>query len=564
MSVMTAIILAIVAVVSALPNHSYNVTSPSNSTGKTVTYDWSIGWTTAAPDGFERPVIGINGEWPCPTMRVDYGDRVIVRVTNNLGNQSTSIHWHGIFQYGSSEMDGTVGTSQCPIAPGQTMEYDWIANQTGTYWYHSHDSGQYPDGLWGPLIIDDPNPPFEYDEELIITLSDWYHEQMPHLIEYYQSHQGEAYDGTPTPAVALFNSGVNVSVLVKPDTTYLVRIICPAAFSGVGFIFDQHETTTVELDGRYTVPVTSKDFERVAAGQRQAVLLKTKNDTSTNYAFWGSLDVNMLFLDKGTIPPQTYNTNVTAWLVYNEDAPLPDPPVFATVNNDQFYEDLDYQPLDGTTVFEPVDRQLILDTSAANISGISRYTINGETYLGADVPSLYTALTVGDNYSSDPTVYGETNPYVFKYGEIIEIVINNQHTNLHPWHMHGHEFQVLERTNPDTGSFPGYYTNYSNTPVFRDTIMLQPNSYAVIRFKADNPGVWLFHCHIEFHVPAGLTATFIEAPEMIGSGGASIPQNHIDICKAVPQAYEGNAAGNTVDALNLTGAPEAVPQDQYG
>lgn len=125
---------------------------------------------------------------------------------------------------------------------------------------------------------------------------------------------------------------------------------------------------------------------------------------------------------------------------------------------------------------------------------MSSFAINNSTYLGADVPSLYTALTVGDDYASNPIVYGDTNPYIFKYGEIVEIILNNQHTNLHPWHLHGHNFQVLERTVPDTGSWPGYYSNYSNTPVIRDTIMLQPNAYTVIRFKADNPGVWLWHC----------------------------------------------------------------------
>lgn len=136
---------------------------------------------------------------------------------------------------------------------------------------------------------------------------------------------------------------------------------------------------------------------------------------------------------------------------------------------------------------------------------MSSFAINNSTYLGADVPSLYTALTVGDDYASNPIVYGDTNPYIFKYGEIVEIILNNQHTNLHPWHLHGHNFQVLERTVPDTGSWPGYHSNYSNTPVIRDTIMLQPNAYTVIRFKADNPGVWLWHCQCVLVVPLYLS-----------------------------------------------------------
>jgi len=92
---------------------------------KTVHYDWNVGWVTAAPDGFSRPVIGINGEWPCPQIDVDLGDRLVIDVHNDLGNQSTSLHWHGLHQYGTNDMDGTSGGTQCPIAPGQSFTYDF-------------------------------------------------------------------------------------------------------------------------------------------------------------------------------------------------------------------------------------------------------------------------------------------------------------------------------------------------------------------------------------------------------------------------------------------------------
>ena len=95
---------------------------------KTVTYDWNIGWTSAAPDGFSRAVIGINGQWPCPTIDVNNGDRVIVNVYNGLGNQSTSLHWHGIHQNGTAYMDGTTGASQCPIPPGSSFTYDFYVS----------------------------------------------------------------------------------------------------------------------------------------------------------------------------------------------------------------------------------------------------------------------------------------------------------------------------------------------------------------------------------------------------------------------------------------------------
>lgn len=89
-------------------------------------FDFDIGWTRANPDGaFERPVIGINGQWPIPTIDVDIGDRVIIDVKNSLGNQSTSLHFHGLYMNGSTHMDGPSGVVQCPIMPGGTFTYNF-------------------------------------------------------------------------------------------------------------------------------------------------------------------------------------------------------------------------------------------------------------------------------------------------------------------------------------------------------------------------------------------------------------------------------------------------------
>lgn len=90
----------------------------------------------------------------------------------------------------------------------------------------------------------------------------------------------------------------------------------------------------------------------------------------------------------------------------------------------------------------------------------------------------------------------------------------------------------------------------------RDTFVLRPEGHIVLRFEADNPGVWLFHCHIEWHVDQGLIATMIEAPLDLQKT-LTIPQNHIDACAAGKIPSAGNAAGNTVDFFNLKGANEA-------
>lgn len=96
-----------------------------------VTYDWELTWVHANPDGrLVRPVIGVNGQFPCPTINVNVGDQLIVHVKNSLGNESTSIHWHGMHQEGTNAMDGPTGATQCPIPPGSSFTYDFTVCAT--------------------------------------------------------------------------------------------------------------------------------------------------------------------------------------------------------------------------------------------------------------------------------------------------------------------------------------------------------------------------------------------------------------------------------------------------
>lgn len=95
----------------------------------TVTHDFNITWVTANPDSMaDRPTIGINGQWPIPTIRVNKGDRLVVNVFNSLGNQSTSLHFHGLFMSGATHMDGPVSVTQCPIVPGGRFTYNFTVS----------------------------------------------------------------------------------------------------------------------------------------------------------------------------------------------------------------------------------------------------------------------------------------------------------------------------------------------------------------------------------------------------------------------------------------------------
>jgi iron transport multicopper oxidase len=83
------------------------------------TFDWTTTWVNAAPDGFSRPIIGINGAWPCPPITATVGEVITINLSNQLENESTSLHFHGVKQIGTPFMDGPAGVTQCPIAPGK-------------------------------------------------------------------------------------------------------------------------------------------------------------------------------------------------------------------------------------------------------------------------------------------------------------------------------------------------------------------------------------------------------------------------------------------------------------
>lgn len=514
-------------------------------------YDFNITWVRANPDGlYERPTIGINGQWPLPIMTANINDTVVVNVINQLGNQSTTLHFHGLFQNGTAEMDGAGLVGQCGIPPGSQFTYNFTVNQAGTYWYHSHYKGQYPDGLRAPFIVSDPNYPYkgQFDEEIVLSVSDWYHQEVQVLIPQFMNKDNPT-GAEPVPQSALLNDRQNLTIAVKPGKTYLFHVVNVGAFAGQYIWFEGHNMTIVEVDGVYTEKAEAEMIYLTTA-QRCSFMITTKNETSTNYAFVGSMDTTLF--DK---IPKGLNWNVTGWLVYDSAQPMPAPALVDQFND---FDDFALIPYDQKPLLPEPDQTITMDVVMNVLGDGKQYAfISNITYVSPKVPTLYTVMTTGED-ATNPTVYGEySNSFILGHNQIIEIVINNRDTGKHPFHLHGHNFQTIARSEFNAGDFSlGNSTenSYPAIPMRRDTILVNPGGYVVFRFAADNPGVWLFHCHIEWHMDQGLIATMVEAPLEIQKS-ITIPQNHLDACKAGNTLYEGNAAGNTVNFLDLTGEP---------
>ncbi|KAL9048532.1 MAG: hypothetical protein Q9206_005983 [Seirophora lacunosa] len=481
-------------------------------------------------------------------------------------------------------MDGPVGVSQCSIPIGGSFVYEFQIDQPGTYWYHSHDSGQYPDGLRGPLIISDPDSPYkdQYDEEIVLTLSDWYHDQMPGLLSRFISYANPT-GAEPVPDSALMNETQDLKINVEPGKTYMFRIINIAAFAAQYLWFEDHTMRIVEVDGIYTEEAEA-DMIYLTAAQRYSVLVTAKNESSTNFAIIGSMDQDLF-----DVVPENLNPNVTGWLVYDKAAPLPTP---AFIESFEPFDDFTLVPYDREPIFDNVDYSFNLDVKMDNLGDGANYAFfNDLTYVRPKVPTLYSALTSG-NMATDAAIYGEnTIPFILEKNKVVEIVLNNMDPGKHPFHLHGHAFQTVVRSAEETGVYVNNET-FPEFPMRRDTVMVRPNGNVVLRFRADNPGtspsflyralnnrftdtrnqgIWLFHCHIEWHVASGLMATMVEAPLELqqqlslaqspyaspNASALAIPTSHIQACTKQDIPIAGNAAGNTEDLLNLEG--ENVP-----
>src|SRR5262249_16251461 len=120
-----------------------------------------------------RDICGYNGQLPGPAIRAKLGETLRIKVVNELGSPTT-IHWHGMHQPGTWQMDGVTNGSQEPIPAGAEFVYEYKATPAGTHWYHAHVGVQYGNGLFGPLVVEDPAPIAAYDREETLLINDWF------------------------------------------------------------------------------------------------------------------------------------------------------------------------------------------------------------------------------------------------------------------------------------------------------------------------------------------------------------------------------------------------------
>ncbi|KAF7325605.1 putative Laccase-1 [Mycena kentingensis (nom. inval.)] len=467
------------------------------------TFDLSIVNKVLAPDGFSRNTVVPNGTFPGPVFVTNKGDSVVIHLHNQLTSpdmrRSTSIHWHGFLQARTSGMDGPAFVNQCPIAPGTTFDYVFdTAGQTGNYWYHSHLSTQYCDGLRGAFVVYDPNDPLKSlydvdDASTIITLAEWYHNVAPEIADnFLKTGSIQVAESVLINGKGRFVGGPAVPfavITVKKGLRYRFRVFSLSCRPFMQLSFDNHTFDVIELDGVEHNPEPFQEAD-VYAAQRISIVLNA-NQTVGNY--W----IRAPQVGGNLASQPLYSANLSVAILRYEGAPIADP---TTVNvPGRRYDDAFMSPIaqenPGRFGSGPPDLDIVLNISQPNLP---LFDINGISYQSPSLPVLLQLLSG----AAKPTDFIPSEQvFILGKNQIIDISIPG--TGAHPFHLHGHNFDIILPSGQTT-------KNFAN-PARRDVVPVNgPNM--TFRFFSDNPGAWFLHCHIDWHLEVGLAVVFGERP----------------------------------------------------
>ncbi|KXZ44185.1 hypothetical protein GPECTOR_71g546 [Gonium pectorale] len=625
-----------------------------------VSFTFNVTLAYGAPSCFARPIVLVNGMFE-PAVYIHQGDVLKITLVNNLPasypgvSDGISIHYHGLHMGGPAAwFDGASYISLCPITAGSTYTYQFKVNDPpGTYLWHDHAAGFKGDGLQGPLIVRPrraaPMPPaglppgapapsvpdlWQYDDEHIVFLSDWYHATMNSLMfrlnmpfdaakvtndsgswNWIGNPQALLINGrgfygdcplfapagaNPTPPVCAPTSFTvppgrsaqqpwasnnnpgctHERLVVQPGKRYRLRIIGASTLVYMTLCFEGHNVTLLAADAMPVAPVSTRCVD-VNSGQRLDVLL-TADQPPANY--WIAVAPQyrvgspagyavLSYEDPSTnatvtpafpttpapqiaaMPPWSQEANEqvvmapellvpsngSALAMYRrEGQPTLAPPKSADklvvvnltqplLENGQLRWALGNVAMPKTPPCSPLMNQLRRDPAYLTMAAVPASTVNGtgagpNVGIGSAGPSRSTPLYLSG--VSPAPLYPSVglNIVQLEGGQVVDVILNNRPANenngdyrpngatrnateQHPFHLHGHRFWVLGR---GTGSFSpelhGASLNTANPPL-RDTVTVAASGWAYLRFRADNPGVWPFHCHILPHIFMGQQAT---------------------------------------------------------
>ncbi|MDR9456829.1 MAG: multicopper oxidase domain-containing protein [Salegentibacter sp.] len=538
------------------PVHEYNITIDEemvNLTGDSV------------------KAMTINGGIPGPVLEFTEGEYAKIHVTNNM-DEETSVHWHGLLL--PNFFDGVPYLSTPPIRPGETFTYEFALKQSGTYWYHSHTGLQEQRGVYGAIQINPKEPEFEYDHDLVLTLSDWMdekpHKQLKNLKrgnEWYLIKKGQIQSLNKVlkkdalaaklkmswqrmPDVAISDNYHDLFLVngkpkqeypeFKPGEKVRLRFVNASAASYFWLTFGV-DPTLIAADGLNVVPI-KKDKTLIAVAETYDFIVTIPEN--------GKLEIRATSQD-GSGKSVTYLGEGP--IVAAPEVPEPD---LIEIMKQMMSMDMKmgapaskFRPghQDSIKVMEKYSMKMDMNDESMDMEKMDDSKTDMEKDADADKKEgmkmdmdqkpLPAEVVIGDNmktagnpefnydYLRSPekttisdeqplkemlfNLTGNMNRYVWsingvplsetdkikiEQGQKVRITLNNLTMMHHPMHLHGHFFRVINE-----------HGEYSP---LKHTVNVAPMQKTVIEFDANEYGDWFFHCHVLYHLNAGMARAF--------------------------------------------------------
>ena len=432
------------------------------------------------------PTWSFGGQVPGPEIRVRAGQNLQALLVNRLPVETT-VHWHGVAI--RNDMDGVPGMTQAPVPAGQEFTYSFAVAKPGTYWYHPHVGVQLDRGLYGPLIVEDPAEPADYDHDWTVVLDDWIDGTgytPDQVLDALRNGMGgmsmAAASPSPTPMMSSMGgmsgmsgpspvlSGARSALLggdagdvrypwylingrvrtaprtfaARPGQRARIRFINAAADTSFRVALGGHQMTVTHTDGYPVAPVRA-DALLIGMGERYDV---------------------QVTLGDGVFPLTALaeGKNATALALVRTGFGSPPPSLVrpAELNGAlASYDALRAVPSARLAAQKPdVTYRLRLT------GGMARYNwgINGQSFDMSRPGALQ---------------------FLMAEGQRVRMIFANTTTMYHPMHIHGHTFQ-LGPAGPR-----------------KDTVIVRPGQQVACDFDAANPGQWMTHCHNLYHAPQG-------------------------------------------------------------
>jgi FtsP/CotA-like multicopper oxidase with cupredoxin domain len=501
-----------------------------------------IGTTHFRVDGREGHAITVNGTVPAPLLRLRQSQRARIAVTNDL-DEDTSIHWHGLLV--PFQMDGVPGLSFPGIRPHSTFVYEFDVVQAGTYWYHSHSGLQEQMGHYGPIVIDPSDrDPVQSDREHVVVLSDWSSLHAHAIFRRLKQHPGyfnrqqqtlvswlagegpplaerlswaqmrmdptDISDVTGSTYTFLVNGhgpDDNWTALFRPDERVRLRFVNASAMTNFHVRIPGLAMAVVQADGQNVKPVEVDEFS-IAVAETFDVIVRPREDRAYTLV---AEAVDRSGLARATLAPRP---GMSA-----EVPPLRKRPLLSMKDMGMDMSGMDHgahemdmsmrNPANAPQVAMGPGVQMISPMPADRTGDVwpgledaghrvlvykDLMALERNPDLRAPSRSLEIHLTGNMErfmWSFDGETYSEvTAPIPFRQNERVRVTLVNDSMMAHPIHLHGHFFELV--------------TGHGEFAPRKHTVNVLPGGTVTFDLTADAPGDWAFHCHLLYHMHAGM------------------------------------------------------------